>query len=332
MAGPVRQPIDVPSLEDYIRTNGPEIKTPLGVKQFGFGQSNPTYLLTPPILKPRGTLLFKTAHQVEREYCILHALRDTDVPVPKVYVLCEDESVIGTAFYIMGFFYGRVFTDPGMPGKDMLTIRFHGERWRSAIQILITLHTLSCASLGLSNLGRESGFYARQIKTFTTISRHQATTVNVHSKKPIGPLPHPEEMASFFAYPANQPGDQTSIVHGDYKIDNLIFHKTEPRVIGVLDWEMATLGHRLSNVVSLIAPVLPHVWSSPVSDSTNALSSHTQDASTLGIPTLEECLSLYATSGYYARRQASSSSAREFGPMAWPAAEGGWGLVRELRV
>lgn len=148
MAGPVRQPIDIQNLNKYIQDHVPEIATPLDVKQvrqvtqvysipsylliyqpqFGFGQSNPTYLLTSPgtgqgqgkryVLrkKPPGKLLSKTAHQVEREHRILHALRDTDVPVPKVHVLCEDETVIGTAFYIMEFLDGRVFTDPGMPG------------------------------------------------------------------------------------------------------------------------------------------------------------------------------------------------------------------------
>ncbi|KAL4941546.1 hypothetical protein BDV06DRAFT_236011 [Aspergillus oleicola] len=361
MAGTVRQPIDIPSLEKYIHDHVPEIKIPLDVKQFGFGQSNPTYLLTSPspstnsapetryVLrkKPPGKLLSKTAHQVEREYRILHALCDTDVPVPKVYVLCEDETIIGTAFYIMEFLDGRVFTDPGMPGVSAFE---RGEMWRTAIKTLINLHTLPSARLGLKNLGKESNFYARQLKTFTSLSRHQATTIDVETKAPIGPLPHLEEMASFFSETSNQPKDRTKIVHGDYKIDNLIFHKTEPIVIGVLDWEMATLGHPVSDVVSLIAPLLPHVWSAPGSLSTNQIGA--------GTPTLEECISLYSTSGYnvrpdlpwgrafagfrgavimqgiaarYARRQASSATAREFGAMAWPTAEGVWGLVRELK-
>lgn len=144
MAGAVRQPIDIPSLERYLDRNVPEIKTPLQVKQvciplvshnsgtlnkplltdvqFGFGQSNPTYLLTTVdgqryVLrkKPPGKLLSKTAHKVEREYKIIHALEQTDVPVPKAYCLCEDSSVVGTPFYIMEFLDGRIFTDPAMP-------------------------------------------------------------------------------------------------------------------------------------------------------------------------------------------------------------------------
>ncbi|KAL4961521.1 phosphotransferase family protein [Aspergillus stella-maris] len=366
MAGPVRQPIDVPALEKYIRKHVPEIRTPLDIKQFGFGQSNPTYLLTSPspssstaltlgkryVLrkKPPGKLLSKTAHQVEREYRILNALRDTNVPVPKVYVLCEDETVIGTAFYIMEFLDGRVFTDPGMPG---VTPEERGEMWRSAIEILINLHTLSYTPLGLKSLGKESNFYTRQLRTFTLLSRHQAKTLDIETNNPIGSLPYLEEMASFFMNPSTQPKDRTTLVHGDYKIDNLIFHKSEPRVIGVLDWEMATLGHPLSDVVSLIAPLLPHVFSAPGSQdflSTSKVGS--------GTPSLQECIHLYVASGHdvrsdlpwgrafagfrgavimqgiaarYARRQASSATAKEFGAMAWPTAEGVWGLVRELK-
>lgn len=170
MAGPVRQPIDTKNLDRYIQEHVPEIATPLDVKQvrprliihlhcsnptgitvkFGFGQSNPTYLLTSHprpaesgsgqgkryVLrkKPPGKLLSKTAHQVEREYRILHALRDTDVPVPRVHVLCEDEAVIGTAFYIMEFLDGRVFTDPGMPGVSP------EERNEMYASIYLTIH------------------------------------------------------------------------------------------------------------------------------------------------------------------------------------------------
>ncbi|KAL4751768.1 hypothetical protein BDW72DRAFT_212547 [Aspergillus terricola var. indicus] len=364
MAGPVRQEIDIPSLERYISNNVPHISTPIDVKQFGFGQSNPTYLLTSQsggrryVLrkKPPGQLLSKTAHQVEREYRILHALRDTNVPVPRVYVLCEDESVIGTAFYIMEFLDGRVFTDPLMPE---VSARKRGAMWRSAIITLMNLHTLSYSALGLDNLGKNSGFYRRQIRTFTLLSRHQATTTDIETGVPIGPLSHLEEMASFFTEPANQPKDRTTIVHGDYKIDNLIFHKTEPRVIGVLDWEMATLGHPLSDVVSLVAPFLPHTWG--VNNNTSSLSPPISRSSQeeSGLPSLEECLLLYRQSGYdvrsdlawgrafagfrgaiimqgiaarYARRQASSASAREFGAMAWPTAEGVWRLVCELKA
>ncbi|KAI9375965.1 kinase-like domain-containing protein [Aspergillus egyptiacus] len=360
MAGPIRQPIDLAALEKYIAENVPAIETPLDIKQFGFGQSNPTYLLTSHrgtkyVLrkKPPGALLSKTAHQVEREYRILHALRDTNVPVPRVYVLCEDASVIGTAFYVMEFLDGRVFTDPLMPG---VSARERGEMWRSAIQTLVNLHTQDPDVLGVGNLGKRQGFYDRQIRTFTSLSRHQALAKDAESGIPIGALPHLDEMSAFFA--TNQPADRTTIVHGDYKIDNIIFHKTEPRVIGVLDWEMATLGHPLSDVVSLIAPFLPHTWG--VGGAPSSLSSRLAVGAgeETGLPSLDECVALYAASGYdvtgdlkwgrafagfrgavimqgiaarYARRQASSATAKEFGAIAWPTAEGVWGLVQELR-
>ena len=123
MAGAIRQPIDVASLERYISAHVPDIAVPIGVKQFGYGQSNPTYQLTDRTgarfvmrKKPPGKLLSKTAHKVDREYRIIHALERTDVPVPKTFCLCEDEAVVGTAFYVMEFLDGRIFEDPKIPG------------------------------------------------------------------------------------------------------------------------------------------------------------------------------------------------------------------------
>jgi aminoglycoside phosphotransferase (APT) family kinase protein len=122
MAGAIRQPIDIAALSRYCEATVPQIKTPIDVKQFGYGQSNPTYQLTDRSgkkfvmrKKPPGKLLSKTAHQVEREYRIIHALETTDVPVPKTYGLCEDSNVIGTPFYIMEFLDGRIFEDPAFP-------------------------------------------------------------------------------------------------------------------------------------------------------------------------------------------------------------------------
>src|ERR1700761_3234198 len=123
MAGPIRQPIDIAALSRYCEQSVPDIKVPIEVKQFGYGQSNPTYQLTDRTgkkfvmrKKPPGQLLSKTAHQVEREYRIIHALEKTDVPVPKAYCLCEDSNVIGTPFYIMEFLDGRIFENPSIPG------------------------------------------------------------------------------------------------------------------------------------------------------------------------------------------------------------------------
>ncbi|TGO49205.1 hypothetical protein BCON_0217g00060 [Botryotinia convoluta] len=240
MAGPVRQPIDLQALEKYIEKHVPEIKTPIDIKQFGFGQSNPTYQLLSSNgqkyvmrKKPPGKLVSKTAHQVEREYRVIHALEKTDVPVPKAYCLCEDEGVIGTPFYIMEFLDGRIIEDPGIPGVGEEERR---EMWHDAIRTLAKLHRVDISEAGLTSFGKANGFYDRQIKTFGTISAAQASTVDIETKKPVGQIPHIEEILGFFKDKRYQPKDRGTLVHGDYKIDNLVFHKTEPRVIGILDW------------------------------------------------------------------------------------------------
>ncbi|KAJ5170889.1 Aminoglycoside phosphotransferase [Penicillium coprophilum] len=355
MAGEVRQPIDIPALERYIDQNVPEVKTPLDVKQFGFGQSNPTYLLTAAdgkqvVLrkKPPGKLLSKTAHKVEREYKIIQALGSTNVPVPKAYILCEDDSVIGTAFYIMEFLDGRHFTDPAMPGVS-------GEErtalWKNAVQTLAKFHSVVPKTVGLENFGKPTGFFDRQIATFKTISKAQAAVVDADTKEPVGELPHFDDMVKFFAQKSTQPLDRGTLVHGDYKIDNLIFHKTEPRVIGILDWEMATVGHPLSDFCNLTSPYIMDGGDSQLSQFAPGV--------VPGLPRREECIGWYAeTSGYetssdvawgdaffafrgsvimqgiaarFAGRQASSARASEYAKRAKPFAEEAWGRVRVVK-
>ncbi|KAF9249704.1 hypothetical protein DTO013E5_4311 [Penicillium roqueforti] len=355
MAGEVRQPIDIPSLEKYIDQHVPEVKTPLDVKQFGFGQSNPTYLLTAAdgrqvVLrkKPPGKLLSKTAHKVEREYKIIRALWDTDVPVPRAYCLCEDDSVIGTAFYIMEFLDGRHFTDPAMPGIS-------GEErkalWKNAVQTLAKFHSVVPKSVGLETFGKPTGFFDRQIATFKTISKAQAAVVDADTKKPVGELPHFDDMVKFFSQKSTQPLDRGTLVHGDYKIDNMIFHKTEPRVIGILDWEMATVGHPLSDFCNLTSPYIIDGGDSQLSQFAPGV--------VPGLPRREECIGWYAeTSGYetssdvawgdaffafrgsvimqgiaarFAGRQASSARASDYAKRAKPFAEGAWERVQLVK-
>ncbi|KAH0543082.1 hypothetical protein FGG08_002596 [Glutinoglossum americanum] len=260
MAGAVRQPIDVTLLEAYVQKNVPEIQTPIDVKQFGFGQSNPTYQLTDSsgkkfVLrkKPPGILLSKTAHKVEREYRIIHALEKTDVPVPKAYCLCTDDSVIGTPFYIMSFLDGRIFEDPAIPGVSPAE---RTEMWHDAVRTLAKLHRVDPKHVELENYGRPSGFYDRQIATLQTVSESQAKTVDVETGVPVGKIIKFDEMMEFFKEPRIQPQDRGTIIHGDYKIDNVVYHKTEPRVIGVLDWEMSTIGHPLSDLSNLQTPYI----------------------------------------------------------------------------
>lgn len=183
--------------------------------------------------KPPGQLLSQTAHKVEREYRIISALGSTDVPVPRTYCLCEDDSVVGTPFYVMEFLDGRILENPAMPGIDA------GERtalWHAAIDTLARLHRLRPESVGLEGFGKSSGFYDRQIRTWSQICASQAAAKDRDTGVAVGQLPHFEEMMTFFKDPERRPKDQGTLIHGDYKIDNLVFHKTEPRVIGILEY------------------------------------------------------------------------------------------------
>lgn len=184
--------------------------------------------------KPPGKLISKTAHKVEREHRVLHALRDTDVMIPKVYCLCVDDSIVGTPFYIMEFLDGRIISDPAIPG---VTPAERTEMWHDAIRTLAKLHRVNHKSVGLETYGKPTGFYDRQIKTFQTISAAQAQAVDVNSnaREAVGDVPHFLDMLAFFSDRATQPKDRGQLIHGDYKIDNVVFHKTEPRVIGILE-------------------------------------------------------------------------------------------------
>ncbi|KAI7902361.1 kinase-like domain-containing protein [Cokeromyces recurvatus] len=244
-------------LEAYLLEHVSSFKAPLSISQFQFGQSNPTYLLKDGnqqqyVLrkKPPGTLLSSTAHAIEREYRILYALgTQTDVPVPKVYVLCEDCDVIGTAFYVMEFLKGRIFED-----CRMLDLPFEERKalWYSAIETLAKLHRVNFKAIGLEKYGRSSGFYDRQMKSLSKVSQAQGAVQDQDTKEVVGSIPRLNDMFQWFK--RNQVKDQATIVHGDFKIDNLIFHPTDSRVIGVLDWELSTIGHPLSDLSNLLQP------------------------------------------------------------------------------
>ena len=152
--------------------------------------------------------------------------------MPKAYCLCEDDSVLGTPFYIMDFLDGRIIEDPSLPD---VSPEERTQMWQSTVTTLAKLHRVTPASVNLTSFGKAQGFYNRQIATFKTISEAQAKAVDVDSKEPVGDIPHFVEMSAFFGDPSTQPDDRSTFVHGDYKIDNLVFHKTEPRVIGILE-------------------------------------------------------------------------------------------------
>lgn len=183
--------------------------------------------------KPPGQLVSKTAHKVEREYRIIAALAKTDVPVPKAYCLCEDNRILGTPFYIMEYLDGRIFEDPVIP--NVLPDQRRAI-WADAVRVLAKLHRIDPREVGLENFGKDTGFYSRQVTTWRTICEAQAAIEDVETREPVGPLPYFNEMMGFFADERQQPLDRGTLIHGDFKIDNLIFHKTQPRVIGILEW------------------------------------------------------------------------------------------------
>nr|XP_036580710.1 aminoglycoside phosphotransferase [Colletotrichum truncatum]KAF6788705.1 aminoglycoside phosphotransferase [Colletotrichum truncatum] len=356
MAGRVRHPIDQKALERYIEQNVPEIKTPVDIKQFGFGQSNPTYQLTDATStrfvlrkKPPGKLLSKAAHKVEREHRIIHALGPTDVPVPKAYCLCEDDSVIGTPFYIMEFLDGRILEDAAMP--EVSSPEERKALWKAATQTLAKLHRVNPKDVGLETFGKNSGFYERQIQTWTTICKSQAATKDKETGELVGDLPHFEEMMAFFKEKARQPKDRGTLVHGDYKIDNMVFHKTEPRVIGILDWEMSTVGHPLSDLCNFLTP---YFTASRGSSGVYAHEGFLPNA-TPGLPTVDEIVGWYSSEAGWdpspelnwgmafnvfrlsavlqgiaaraAQGQASSEQAKVYAVTRGPLAEFAWELV-----
>jgi aminoglycoside phosphotransferase (APT) family kinase protein len=208
------------------------------MEQLQGGQSNPTFLLKADGVryvmrrKPSGKLL-PSAHAVDREYRIITALANTDVPVPRTFCLCEDDAVIGSAFYIMDYVEGRVLWDPTLPGM--------GRADRAAIfwemnRVIAAVHAVDYQAVGLENYGRPGGYFERQIGRWTKQYRASETEQIEAMDRLIEWLP------------GNIPaGEEASIVHGDFRLDNLIFHPTEPRVLAVLDWELSTLGHPLAD-------------------------------------------------------------------------------------
>jgi aminoglycoside phosphotransferase (APT) family kinase protein len=216
----------------------------VSLQQFPGGFSNPTYFVLAETRdgedlqlvlrkKPAGQLL-QSAHQVEREYRVLSALADTDVPVPPTRFYCEDTSVIGQSFYVMDRVDGRIFNDPTLPGMS------NGERsaiFESACDVLARLHKVDVAAVGLSDFGRPDGYVQRQINRWTKQYRSSQTDDIPAMEKLIAILTDYRPVE-----------DSTAIAHGDYRLGNLMYHPSEPRVVAVLDWELSTLGHPLCDL------------------------------------------------------------------------------------
>jgi aminoglycoside phosphotransferase (APT) family kinase protein len=235
---------DLGALTAYLDSHLPGFKGPLSAEIFKGGQSNPTYKLITPTAsyvmraKPGPVAkLLPSAHAVEREFKVMQGLQGTDVPVPRMYCLCEDESVIGRAFYVMEFVEGRVLWDQSLPGMSQAQ---RGEIYDEMNRVVAALHKVKFTERGLADYGKPGNYFERQIGRW---SKQYAASVT----QPIA------EMDSLMQWlPANIPASArderlVSIVHGDFRLDNLLFHATEPRVLAVLDWELSTLGHPLAD-------------------------------------------------------------------------------------
>jgi aminoglycoside phosphotransferase (APT) family kinase protein len=312
---------------------------PISVRQFEGGQSNPTFLVERGserfVLrkKPPGRLL-ASAHQVDREYRVMTALRGSDVPVPATVALCRDDSVLGTAFFVMRHVPGRVIADPRLPGFTPAERRaFYDDMAR----VLAALHRIDPEAVGLADFGRPGNYYERQISRWGRQYLDSKT----------------DDIASMDALmdwlPKNVPdSDETRIVHGDYRVGNCIIHPMEPRVAAVLDWELSTLGHPLAD--------LAYFCQSYHGEATPGASLMGEDLASLGIPTEAEFVERYSrltgrgaiehwafymvfvmfrsaaiVQGVYKRGldgNASSEHAHQFGALVRKRADEAWALAR----
>lgn len=256
-----RQAIDQDRVFDYLVSNNLASPTDkLVVKSFSHGQSNPTYLLELPskryVLRraPPGKIVSPTAHRVDREYRLMKALKQapSEFPVPEVYSLCQDTHVLGSSFYIMEFCQGRLFKEPGLPqlnGKpqDKKLV------WFSAIDTLAKLHDLDVDQVGLSDFGPQTrDYFKRQIKTLIKVSdaQFQVDPTQVPELKML--KRNGQKIGDLIDVDFDEP--RPCVVHGDYKMDNLLIHATQPQVMGVIDWEMATIGTFGADLANLLIP------------------------------------------------------------------------------
>jgi aminoglycoside phosphotransferase (APT) family kinase protein len=269
---------DVKKLEAYLADRIAGFRAPLEVRQFKGGQSNPTYKLITPnrnyVLrrKPPGKLL-PSAHAVDREYRIIAALHPTGFPVAKPYLLCEDDSIIGTMFYVMDCVEGRIYWGPLLPDQ---TPKQRGEIYDAMNETFARLHGMDWEKLGLADYGKPGNYVARQISRWT--KQYQLSETET--------IPEMNRLIEWL--PQHLPTDErNSVVHGDYRLDNMILHPSEPKVIAVLDWELCTIGDPMADFTYHLMQ-----WQMPggVSSGGSLLNA---DFKALGIPTLEEYTAMY---------------------------------------
>ena len=239
-----KQAFDVVALSAWLDRNLPGFCGPLTVESFKGGQSNPTYKLNTPTqsyvmrAKPGPVAkLLPSAHAIEREFAVMSGLQGTDVPVPRMYCLCEDETIIGRAFYVMEFMLGRILWDQTLPG---MSTQERGAIYNEMNRVIAALHTVKFAERGLAAYGKPGNYFERQIGRW---SKQYVASITE-------PIPEMDQLMDWLPQhiPAMARAEHmVSIVHGDYRLDNLMFHPTEPRIVAVLDWELSTLGHPLAD-------------------------------------------------------------------------------------
>ncbi|MEM9012458.1 MAG: phosphotransferase family protein [Pseudomonadota bacterium] len=279
MPAPMSELLPLDRLEPYLAAHIPGFAGPVSAKKTAQGQSNPTFILTAAsgqyVLrrKPPGDLL-KSAHAVDREFRVISALAGTDVPVPGALHLCEDEDVLGVVFYVMEFVPSRTWVDPRLLD---CTNEDRAAAYDSMNRTLAALHSVDVATVGLADYGKPGNYFARQTSRWTGQYRASETET-------IAPM---EELIAWLE--ANMPADdgRVCLVHGDYRIDNLLFHPERPEVVAVVDWELSTLGHPFADLGGQIMQ-----WSMPPGEEGRGLMG--VDRAPLGIPSDAEYVATYA--------------------------------------
>jgi aminoglycoside phosphotransferase (APT) family kinase protein len=274
-----RQKVDLGALSDYMHKHVDGFTGDLQIEQFKGGQSNPTFMLTAGsqryVLRTKpapAAKLLPSAHAIEREFRVMDALSKAGFPAARQYALCEDEDVIGRAFYIMEFMDGRVLWDQSMPNMSNTERAAH---YYEMNRVIAQLHTIDYKAIGLETYGKPGNYFGRQIDRWT---RQYKASETEH-------IPAMEHLIEWL--PQHIPaGEQTTIVHGDYRLDNMIFHPTEPRILAVLDWELSTLGHPLADFSyhCMSWHIVPGLFRGIAG----------LDLKSLGIPTEEDYLAKYS--------------------------------------